>query len=89
MNTPQTFTASRNGHVYVDRGTWSQVERVLEQGYCVSGRRGPDQHGVVELTLQEPIAAVPFAESSIMGYLVLVDTASHKNSGAALVLSAL
>lgn len=51
MNTPQTFTAVRNGHVYVDRGTWSQVERVLEQGYCVSGRRGPDQHGVVELTL--------------------------------------
>ena len=44
--------------------------------------------GVVELTLQEPIAAVPFAESRILGSLVLVDTASHKTSGAALVLSA-
>ena len=44
--------------------------------------------GVVELTLQEPIAAIPFAESRILGSLVLVDTASHKTSGAALILSA-
>ena len=44
--------------------------------------------GVVELTLQEPIAAVSFAESRILGSLVLVDTASHKTSGAALILSA-
>jgi sulfate adenylyltransferase subunit 1 len=43
--------------------------------------------GVVELTLQEPIAAVPFAESRLLGSLVLVDTATHKTSGAALILS--
>jgi sulfate adenylyltransferase subunit 1 len=44
--------------------------------------------GVVELVLQAPIAALPFAQSRILGSLVLVDTASHKTSGAALILSA-
>jgi len=44
--------------------------------------------GVVELVLQSPIAALPFAQSRILGSLVLVDTASHKTSGAALILSA-
>ena len=44
--------------------------------------------GVIELALLEPIAALPFAKSRILGSLVLVDTASHKTSGAALILSA-
>jgi len=44
--------------------------------------------GVVELVLQAPIAALPFAQSRILGSLALVDTASHKTSGAALILSA-
>ena len=44
--------------------------------------------GVVELVLQAPIVALPFAQSRILGSLVLVDTASHKTSGAALILSA-
>ena len=44
--------------------------------------------GVVELALLEPIAALPFAESRVLGSLVLVDTASHRTSGAALILSA-
>ena len=44
--------------------------------------------GVVELVLQSPIAALPFAQSRILGSFVLVDTASHKTSGAALILSA-
>ena len=44
--------------------------------------------GVVELVLQAPIAALPFAQSRILGSLVLVDSASHKTSGAALILSA-
>jgi sulfate adenylyltransferase subunit 1 len=44
--------------------------------------------GVVELVLQAPIAALPFVQSRILGSLVLVDTASHKTSGAALILSA-
>ncbi|MDB5891831.1 MAG: sulfate adenylyltransferase subunit 1 [Polaromonas sp.] len=42
--------------------------------------------GVVELSLLEPIAALPYLESRVLGSLVLVDTASHKTSGAALVL---
>ena len=44
--------------------------------------------GLVELVLQAPIAALPFAQSRILGSLVLVDSASHKTSGAALILSA-
>lgn len=42
--------------------------------------------GVVELALLEPIAAQPYAQSRVLGSLVLVDTASNKTSGAALVL---
>ncbi len=42
--------------------------------------------GVVELALLEPIAAVPYKQSRSLGALILVDTASHKTSGAALVL---
>lgn len=41
--------------------------------------------GHVELLLQEPIAARPFAQSRVLGSLVLVDTASHKTAGAALI----
>ncbi len=41
--------------------------------------------GHIELSLQEPIAALPFAQSRVLGSLVLVDTASHKTSGALLV----
>ncbi len=41
--------------------------------------------GHVELSLQEPIAARPFAESRILGCLVLVDTATHRTAGAALI----
>jgi sulfate adenylyltransferase subunit 1 len=42
--------------------------------------------GVIELTLLEPIAALPYKRSRVLGSLVLVDTASHKTSGAALIL---
>ncbi len=42
--------------------------------------------GVVELALLEPIAALPYKQSRGRGSLILVDTASHKTSGAALVL---
>ena len=41
--------------------------------------------GHIELLLQEPIAALPFAQSRVLGSLVLVDTASHKTAGAALI----
>ena len=42
--------------------------------------------GVAELALLEPIAALPYKQSRTLGSLVLVDTASHKTSGAALVI---
>jgi len=45
----------------------------------------PNGIGHVELTLQEPVATLPFAQSRALGAMVLVDTASHKTSGAVLV----
>ena len=42
--------------------------------------------GVVELALQEELAALPYRQSRVLGSLILVDTATHKTSGAALVL---
>ena len=46
----------------------------------------PNAIGHVELTLQEPLVTLPYLRSRVLGSLVLVDTASHKTSGAALVL---
>ena len=45
----------------------------------------PNAIGHVELSLQEAVPALPFARSRLRGSLVLVDTASHKTAGAALV----
>ena len=42
--------------------------------------------GVVEMALLEPIAVLPYKQSRVLGSLILVDTASHKTSGAALVI---
>jgi sulfate adenylyltransferase subunit 1 len=42
----------------------------------------PNGIGHIELSLQEPIAALPYAQSRVLGALILVDTASHKTSGA-------
>jgi len=45
----------------------------------------PNAIGHIELALQEPLVTLPFAQSRALGSLVLVDTASHKTSGAVLV----
>jgi sulfate adenylyltransferase subunit 1 len=45
----------------------------------------PNAIGHIELTLQEPITALPYLESRVLGALILVDTASHKTSGALLL----
>ncbi len=45
----------------------------------------PNSIGHVTLALQEPLVTRPFAQSRILGALILVDTASHKTSGAVLV----
>ena len=41
--------------------------------------------GRVTLAFQEPLIAMPFKQSRVLGALILVDTASHKTSGAVLV----
>ncbi len=41
--------------------------------------------GLVTLVFQEPLMALPFPKSRVLGALILVDTASHKTSGAVLV----
>ncbi len=41
--------------------------------------------GHVTLALQEPLITLPFDQSKVLGALILVDTASHKTSGAVLV----
>ncbi|WP_298931881.1 GTP-binding protein [uncultured Ramlibacter sp.] len=48
-------------------------------------RLEPNAIGHVELALQEPLATLPYTRSRVLGSLVLVDTASHKTSGAVLV----
>jgi sulfate adenylyltransferase subunit 1 len=45
----------------------------------------PNGIGHVELVLQEPIPVEPYERSRLLGSLVLVDTATHKTSGAVLV----
>jgi sulfate adenylyltransferase subunit 1 len=45
----------------------------------------PNSIGHVDLALQEPVATLPYLRSRILGSMVLVDTASHKTSGAVLV----
>ena len=45
----------------------------------------PNAIGHVTLALQEPLVTLPFAQSRVLGALVLVDTATHKTSGAVLM----
>jgi sulfate adenylyltransferase subunit 1 len=45
----------------------------------------PNAIGHVELSLQEPVATLPYSRSRVLGALILVDTASHKTAGAVLV----
>ncbi len=45
----------------------------------------PNAIGHIELSLQEAIAALPYSRSRVLGSLILVDTASHKTSGALLL----
>ena len=45
----------------------------------------PNAIGHIELALQEPVATLPYSQSRVLGSVVLVDTASHKTSGAVLI----
>ena len=48
----------------------------------------PNAIGEIELALQEPLATLPYSQSKTLGALILVDTASHKTSGAVLISGA-
>ena len=45
----------------------------------------PNAIGHVQLAFQQPLVSLPFERSRILGSMVLVDTASHQTSAAALV----
>ncbi len=45
----------------------------------------PNEIGEIDISLQEPLATLPYAQSKTLGALILVDTASHKTSGAVLI----
>jgi sulfate adenylyltransferase subunit 1 len=45
----------------------------------------PNEIGSIQIALQEPLATLPYAQSRTLGALILVDTASHKTSGAVLI----
>ncbi len=52
MTTPQTFTAVRNGRVYLERGSREALQRLLEQGWCITSRAAfPDASGDTRVTL--------------------------------------
>ena len=48
-------------------------------------RLEPNAIGHVTLALQSPLPVEPYARSRALGALILVDTATHKTSGAVLV----
>jgi sulfate adenylyltransferase subunit 1 len=45
----------------------------------------PNAIGHITLVLQQPIAALGFAQSRVLGSLILVDTATHATAGALLI----
>ena len=50
-----------------------------------SAQLDPNAIGLVQLSLQEALVTLPYAQSRVLGSLVLVDTATHKTAGAALL----
>jgi sulfate adenylyltransferase subunit 1 len=45
----------------------------------------PNAIGHITLSLQQPIAALGFGQSRVLGSLILVDTATHATAGALLI----
>jgi sulfate adenylyltransferase subunit 1 len=75
------------GHRWVK----AKVARIVDRVNITTLASEPATHleanaiGDVVLSLQQPLAVLPFAESRALGSLVLVDTATHKTSAAVLV----
>ena len=76
-----------HGHRWIK----ARVERILHQRNVhtlaeePASTLGANAIGRVVLHLQEPITALPYRVSRALGSLVLVDTASHRTAGAALL----
>jgi len=79
-----------HGHRWVK----AKVKRIVHQldihtlATQEAGQLEPNAIGVVELALQEPLPVRAYAQSRVLGALVLVDTASHRTSAAVLVETA-
>jgi len=76
-----------HGHRWVKAKVQSVVHRLNVHTLAEEDATelAPNAIGHVTLTLQEPLATLPFTQSRVLGALVLVDTASHKTSGAVLM----
>ena len=78
-----------HGHRWVK----ARVQRIVHRldidtlAETPADRLEPNAIGHVQLALQEPLATLPYLRSRVLGSLVLVDTASHKTSGAVLIRS--
>jgi sulfate adenylyltransferase subunit 1 len=76
-----------HGHRWVK----AKVKRIVHQldihslAQREAHQLGANAIGHVELALQEPLATLPYRQSRMLGSLVLVDTATHKTSGAVLI----
>jgi sulfate adenylyltransferase subunit 1 len=76
-----------HGHRWVK----AKVKRILHKlnvnslAQESSSQLDPNAIGLVQLSLQEALATLPYAQSRVLGSLVLVDTATHKTAGAALL----
>ncbi len=79
-----------HGHRWVK----ARVQRIVHRldietlAEAPAGELAPNAIGHVELSLQEPLATLPYAQSRTLGSLVLVDAASHRTAGAVLVRGA-
>jgi len=77
-----------HGHRWVK----AKVSRIMHQlnvntlAEEAASQLAPNTIGHIELAFQEPLATLPFAQARSLGAMILVDTASHKTSGAVLVL---
>jgi sulfate adenylyltransferase subunit 1 len=76
-----------HGHRWVKAKVQSVVHRLNINTLAKEDAAELPANGVGQVTLsfQEPLITLPFAKSRVLGALILVDTASHKTSGAVLV----
>jgi len=78
-----------HGHRWVK----AKVSRIVHQLHIdtlqtrEAAQLGANAIGLIDLSLQEALPTLPYAQSRALGSLVLVDTASHRTAGAVLVES--